>query len=148
MKINLIKGGASLVMLLAPVCVCATEVPALACPEIIPAAAVKIDRAAETWMPSVPGDFRLSSAGFNNGPPEKKADLKPDSVTERRQHSVATWRFDEDGFVDGLWLACAYGGAAGEIILARRLPDGYRSCSVSGRPSSKAGAQVIQITCR
>lgn len=139
---------AAVAVFLIPAHVLAAEVSPLTCPELIPAAAIKVDPMLEKWTPSVPSVFRLSAAGFNSGPPEKRADLKPYSVTEKRQRSVSVWQFDEGEFADGLWLACSYGGAAGEIILARRLPDGYRSCSVSYRPSPKAGAQLIDISCR
>ncbi|MTV40450.1 STY0301 family protein [Duganella radicis] len=135
-------------VLVVPAPVLAAEVSPLTCPDVIPAATIKVDPMLERWAPSVLSDFRLSAAGFNSGPPEKRADLKPYSVTEKRQRSVSVWRFDEGEFADGLWLACSYGGAAGEIILAHRLPGGYRSCSVSYRPSPKAGAQLIDITCR
>ncbi|MRW93316.1 hypothetical protein GJ699_25330 [Duganella sp. FT80W] len=150
MKANLSKGVRTtlVAVLLVPAHVLAAEVSPLTCPDVIPAVAIKVDPVLEKWAPSVPSDFRLSAAGFNNGPPEKHADLKPDSVTEKRQRSVAIWRFDGDGFVDGLWLACSYGGAAGEVVLARKLPSGYRSCSVTYSPSPKAGAQVIDIACR
>ncbi|MHA4868206.1 STY0301 family protein [Duganella sp. PWIR1] len=135
-------------VLMAPAYVFASDVVPLTCPDVIPAATVKVELVLDKWAPSVLSDFRLSSAGFNNGPPEKHADLKPYSVTEKRHRSVAIWRFDGDEFADGLWLACSYGGVAGEITLARKLPSGYRSCSVSYSPSRKAGAQVIEITCR
>jgi len=133
---------------LVPTYVFAVDVSHLTCPDVIPAATIRVNPVPEKWASGVPSAFRLSAAGFSGGPPEKRADLKPSSVTEKRQRSVSVWRFDEDEFADGLWLACSYGGAAGEIILARKLPSGYRSCSVSYGPSAKAGAQVIDITCR
>lgn len=150
MKINLTQAWLRVMlgMLLVPKPGLAAEASRLTCPDVVPAPTIKVDSVLEEWTPSVLSDFRLTAAGFNNGPPEKRADLKPHSVTEKRQRSAATWLFDEGGFADGLWLACSYGGAAGEIILARKLPDGYRSCSVNYRPGSKAGAQLIEITCR
>lgn len=135
-------------MFLVPAFGFAAEVSRLICPDVVPAATIKVENAQEKWTPSILSDFRLSSAGFNSGPPEKRAELKPYSITEKGRRSVSTWLFDDGEFADGLWLACAYGGAAGEIILARKLSDGYRSCSVSYSPSPKAGAQVIDITCR
>lgn len=120
----------------------------LDCPEVIPAAAIQVTQSPAGWAARPSWDFRLSSAGFNSGPPEKHADLKPTSIAEKGKRSVETWQFDESEFADGLWLACGYGGAAGEITLARKLPSGYRSCTVSYRPSPKAGAQLIDITCR
>ncbi|MYM29777.1 hypothetical protein GTP58_15710 [Duganella sp. CY15W] len=134
--------------ILMPIGAFASQTQALICPDVVPAVTIKVDYVSDKWRPSVLTDFRLSSAGFNNGPPEKHAVLKPYSVTDTGRRSVAVWRFDEDEFADGLWLACTYGGAAGEISLAQRLPAGYRSCSVSYSPSTKAGAQKIEIICR
>lgn len=150
MKTNLTNNWlmATLSMLLVPTYGIAAEVSRLTCPDVVPAVTIKVENPQEQWTPGVLSDFQLSSAGFNGGPPEKRAELKPYSITEKRRRSVSTWLFDEGEFADGLWLACSYGGAAGEIILARKLPDGYRSCSVSYSPSPKAGAQVIDITCR
>ncbi|WP_371874503.1 STY0301 family protein [Duganella rivi] len=120
----------------------------IACPTVVPAAAIQVTQSPAGWVARPSWDFRLSSAGFNNGPPEKLADLKPDTVVDKGKRSVETWQFDKDEFADGLWLVCGYGGAAGEITLAKRMQAGYSSCSVSYGPSPKAGSRTIEIACR
>lgn len=120
----------------------------LACPDVVQAEAIQLKQMKSEWAARVAGDFRLSSAGFNDGPPEKLAALKPSSVAGPGKQSLETWVFDPSEFSSGLWLVCGYGGAAGQITLARQLPSSYTACSVRYTPSVKAGAQSIAITCR
>ncbi|MRX08437.1 hypothetical protein GJ697_11375 [Pseudoduganella sp. FT25W] len=121
------------------------ESASLVCPDVVSAAAITV--ASSDWAARPSGNFRLSSAGFSNGPPEKRADLKPASVERKGAQTVETWRFDVE-FRDGLWLVCGYGGAAGEITLAKQILPQYATCSVSYKPSSKVGARTINIACR
>jgi hypothetical protein len=120
----------------------------LACPEVVRAASIQVVQP-EGWTAQASGDFRLSSAGFNNGTPEKRADLKPWSVSVKGKKSVETWRFEADEFTkDGLWLVCGYGGAAGQITLAKQMPSAHSACSIIYAPSTKAGARSVAIACR
>jgi hypothetical protein len=126
----------------------AGELMQLSCPEIVRAESMQVVPP-EGWAAQASGDFRLSSAGFNNGPPEKRADLKPWSVSVKGRKSVETWRFEADEFSnDGLWLVCGYGGAAGQVTLAKQMLSAYSACSITYSPSSKAGARSVAIACR
>jgi hypothetical protein len=120
----------------------------LACPDVVQAETIQLKQMKSEWAARARGDFRLSSAGFNDGPPEKLAALKPSLVVDRRKQSLETWVFDQSEFSDGLWLVCGYGGPAGQITLAKQLPSSYSECSVRYTPGVKAGAQNIAITCR
>jgi len=126
----------------------AGEAVQISCPEIVRAASIQVVQQ-EGWTAQASGDFRLSSAGFNNGPPEKRADLKPWSVSAKGKKTVETWRFEADEFSnDGLWLVCGYGGAAGQVTLAKQISSAYSACAITYSPSSKAGARRVAIACR
>lgn len=120
----------------------------LVCPTELSGAAIQIASAPSGWAAHPSKYFRLYAAGFNNGPPENLAELKPVSVRESKQESTELWRFEGGGPTDGLWLACAYGGPAGDITLSKKISDSYSSCTIKYTRSTKAGARNIAITCR
>ncbi|MBV6323931.1 STY0301 family protein [Duganella violaceipulchra] len=119
------------------------------CPAALPVSAIQSVAPPEGWKARPTAPFLLSSAGFNGGPPEMIADLVPYSVVEKRaQQMVETWKFDPDSFPDGLWLACGYGGAGGEITLSRQIDSTFSVCVVKSSPGKKAGSRQVVISCR
>ncbi|MBV7538938.1 hypothetical protein KW842_24495 [Duganella sp. sic0402] len=140
--------GILLIVGVMPLSTLTADASQLACPDVVQAESIQFMKVKSEWAARAVGDFRLSSAGFNDGPPEKLAALKPSLVASRGKQSLETWVFDPSEFSGGLWLVCGYGGPAGQITLAKQLPSSYSVCSVRYTPSVKAGAQNIAITCR
>jgi hypothetical protein len=91
------------------------------CPGIIPATAIKPDKAVTGWETVVPGQMHLRGAGMMAGKPETKMYLVPDKDAK----GVQTF-----GFVKGdgeRWMWCDYG----VVELARKLDDGATSCVIT-----------------
>ena len=56
-------------------------------------------------------------------------------------------RTELDGTIEGgKWIACSYGGN-NEIILARRIDDNTKECSVEYR-REKGDAYVLMVNCK
>jgi hypothetical protein len=73
----------------------------------------------------------LVNVEFSDGHPKDRAILRPGSEARR----VATYEFET---VQSPWLACTYKNTGAKI--AKRLPEGVKSCSVA-YPSLKIRCQ-------
>jgi len=84
----------------------------------------------------------LASVTFFDGPPKQLASLVPDE-----SHSQsATWQLVSNH--GQYWLACGYSGT--RITLARALPAGTKTCTVTYDPKQTVDglASIERITCK
>lgn len=109
-----------------------------ACPEHIPATAIKTVQAPDGWVGSTPGPIYLDAAGMMAGPPDSMLYLVPNKSTPNTQ----TFEFAAGD--RQRWLWCTYGGAQ----LARRLDNTATQCVIKSR-AAKAGAPMsAAVECR
>ncbi|WP_374580577.1 STY0301 family protein [Pseudoduganella sp.] len=98
------------------------------CPPTLAASSIQV-AAQDGWTASVLDATRLHSAEPMLGPPESRAFLKPGKTQITRHGSTDSWLELAGPAPNGKWFVCRY-GAAGEIVLARRIDDGTSACVV------------------
>lgn len=89
----------------------------------------------------------LSSVTFFHGPPAERASLKYDSEDRQKRDRIAFWNLPPSA--RGYWISCAYENTT--TVVARRLPESVRTCSVTyeRRKRGLAGLPGIKhISCR
>ncbi|WP_368664713.1 STY0301 family protein [Zoogloea sp. LCSB751] len=115
------------------------------CPLTISAESVYIADHKDGWTSFVPQPLRLTAAGFMQGEPSMRADLKPSFTRKTASSTTLVWAF-EGSYPQGKWLSCEY--ANGVVSLAKRVADTTTECSITYK-SVKQGAQTPQgIVCR
>ena len=117
----------------------------LQCPEQVPPGSIRLADNADGWMAFVPEPLRLTAAGFMQGPPSTRADLKPSATKRTSAGSVVKWAF-EGAYPEGKWLSCEY--AQGVVALARRIDDSAAECSVEYQKTKHGELAVQRIVCR
>jgi hypothetical protein len=115
------------------------------CPHQLAPESIRLADDKSGWIGFVPEPLLLTAAGFMQGQPSTRADLKPFSTARSGSGSVVKWKF-EGPYPEGKWLSCEY--AQGAVSLARRIDDSFTECSVTYR-KTKHGTQSVQsIACR
>lgn len=89
---------------------------------------------------------RLAGVTFYDGPPEEKASLVYDGSREDGKVLIADWTFASNP--RGFWIECGYDRTA--LLLARRLPDTVRRCTVRYARSVQVSGlpQILSIDCK
>lgn len=116
------------------------ECPASIAPEL---GDLSVDKSA--WVVFVARPFLLTAAGFMQGEPSMRADLKPTSTRKTTTGRVVTWRF-AGSYPRGKWLSCDY--ADGLVSLSKQIPDTIGECSVTYRGIGKGRLSVGEIVCK
>jgi len=116
------------------------ECPASITPEL---GDLSLDK--EAWVAFVARPFPLTAAGFMQGDPSMRADLRPTSTKKTSAGRVVTWTF-VGPYPHGKWLSCDY--ADGLVSLSRQIPDTASECSVTYRGSGKGRLSVGEIACK
>jgi len=102
----------------------------------------------EGWEAAQPTTtVSLASVAFFDGPPGERAALKYDSEDMQRRDRVAFWNLPPN--VRGYWISCGYQNTT--AVISRRLPENFRSCTVTyeRRKRGAAGMPAIEdISCR
>lgn len=93
-----------------------------------------------------PRELPLWDAGFSYGPPNDKAQLKPDSDVRRGVRYETSYLEDGTAPHHGYWLDCLYGD--GVIHLSRKLPDELKQCTVIYSPRPNEEVPRISMTCK
>ena len=109
-----------------------------ACPDRIPASAIKAVHAPDGWVGSTPGPIYLDAAGMMAGPPDSMLYLVPNKSTQNTQ----TFEFAAGD--RQRWPWCGYGGAQ----LARRLDSAATRCVIKSRAAKAGAPMTAAVECR
>lgn len=115
------------------------------CPVSIAPELVNLSVDKEAWLAFVARPFPLTAAGFMQGEPSMRADLRPTSTKKTPAGRVVTWTF-VGPYPHGKWLSCDY--ADGLVSLSKQIPDTTSECSVTYRGSGKGRLSVGEISCK
>jgi hypothetical protein len=115
------------------------------CPARIPASSFQFANAPEGWTPFVPSPLELTSAGFMQASPEKKAYLKPFTTINNNKRVIAVWKFEGD-YPQGKWLTCNY--AEGVVSISKEIARSTSECTITYEKKKKNQADYIQIICK
>ncbi|WP_189044122.1 STY0301 family protein [Aliidongia dinghuensis] len=89
----------------------------------------------------------LAGVSLFEGLPSEQATLVPDSSRKQGKRiitsRITSWNLPTSR--EGYWLACLYGGTG--MVVARKLPDGVKSCRVESDATTDPPSPV-RIECR
>lgn len=90
---------------------------------------------------------QLSSVGFYDGHPRKKAELTPDKDKKNKKKQTASWHFVPNK-PRGNWIACGYDHT--NVTLARSLDAKVSVCTVTYDPNLTVGGHptITAIECK
>jgi hypothetical protein len=89
------------------------------------------------WEGEVRGRLLLNDATISLGPPQERADLRPDSVSDGKHYE----RLSHQPDAHARWLTCFY-GQGNEFVLATPLPAGVDVCVIR---KGRGRDNVVQV---